>query len=129
MREPTRLCRANLPSEWTNGSVRFTLLHLNENLMARLGIESWAAFQQEPGGDRKSAAISWAAPKSRNTPAHIWYRTLPGGGIRAPVGTIRCPLYRTTLNAFAKACEAAGSEAGPGLFEPIRAGVKWHRFA
>lgn len=35
------------PSEWADASVRFTL-QLNPGLMARLGIESWAAFKQVP---------------------------------------------------------------------------------
>jgi hypothetical protein len=66
------------PSEWADASVQFTL-HLNPGLMARLGIESWAAFRQVPKRGLEIGGILLGRTEVAEHRVHLWiddYRTV-----------------------------------------------------
>lgn len=78
MQEAEIACAGNPPSEWADASVRYTL-HLNPGLMARLGIESWAAFKQVPKRGLEIGGILLGRTEVTEHCVHLWidgYRTV-----------------------------------------------------
>ncbi len=137
MREAAPPPVGNPACKWVDASVAFTL-HLNPNLMPRLGIEAWTAFKQVPHRGLEIGGILLGRGEVEGNSVHLWidgYRTVDSehrlgpsyllsendyGRLREDVescGIEAVGLFRTHTRSQELALEASDSETLARCFD------------